>query len=705
MKSPNWKIERSIVIAFLLYVAVAIVVFLPLVVNFVNANLTPYIGITQSRDRYHFMWNFWWVTQAISTHQNVLSTSMMFAPTGTSLALQTVDFVDAIIAAPVAYLFGYVAGFNFVIFMGIVLSGFTAFLLARHLTGSWIAGFGAGLIFALFPQHLNQALYGHPNLSSLEWIPAFLLAMMLSYETRKFRYAILAGILLGLVTLTELELLVMTFVVAAVYLFYYLIRTRFSSIKKFIAITGTIAGSWLLVSSAYLISAYLAIAEEVRTAPPVEQVYANAAKPVFYLTPPPASYLYSSLFSPSYSSLSPYVQAPLQGGAPQLVIFVGFSALALAIIGALTSKDSRRFFFLLLAAVAFVISLGPSMNTSQLSIQTPYTFLYNHLTVLQFFRTDARFSIVLELALAGLAAYGIDSILKISGNTRFPRSVRSKIIAAVILSLILIEFFPVVTVQPVAADNVYSIIKSDNSGYFTVLELPATITVAQAALYHQIYYQRPLVDGKISQVNTVLPQYMYTQLFLRILTQYTNVTKQVKTHLVDQPYSEIQLAPLVLSLYNIKYVIVNYNEYSAPSKAQSAIKTLETALGPPVYQDQNVLLFEVPQWVSWQQVIKSAPIVLFGNGWTQEINSSMSATSGANLYVYAPTTGTYTLQMKTTAQICPMNMNFTQGGEGCGSYDPSQQTLSDPMWLSAGENILSLQIAAGIANVSQIKVR
>ncbi|MDA4130579.1 MAG: hypothetical protein OK457_07390 [Thaumarchaeota archaeon] len=699
-----WKIDRAVLAALVAYTVLAVIIFLPLVLNFDNSSLTPYIRIAQSRDRYHFMWNFWWVSTALTTHQNILSSSLMFAPNGVSLALQTMDFVDAILSAPIAYFFGYVAAYNFVILLSIILSGFTAFLLARHLTGSWIASFGAGLVFAFFPQHLNQAFYGHPNLASLEWLPAYLLALLLAYERKSFRYSVLAGVFLTLITLTELELLIMAIAITAVYLAYVLLKTRFSSLRKFVLLSLATIGTWLLLSSEYLIPAYLAVVGGVRAAPSPLEVYANAAKPIFYITPPPESYMYTSFFSNSYSTLSPYLLGKLHGGGPQFIIFLGYITLGLAAIGVITSKDSRRFFLIGLAAIAFILSLGPSMNPSQLSLQTPYTFLYDHVNILHYFRAGARFSTVLELALMGLAAFGIDSILKLSRGRGFYHPARTKIIGIVILSLILFEFFPVVNVQSAAADPVYDIIKSDNSGYFTVLELPATITVTQTALYHQIYYDKPLVNGKISQISVVLPEYMYVQLSLRILAQSPGVTKEVKEHLVDQPYGEIQLTPFVMTLYRIKYVLVNYNEYPSRTKADATVNMLVKTLGAPVYFDQNVLLFELPHWVSSSQVLRSAPIVLFGNGWSTENKTGRSVVNDANLFMFAPSSGMYSVQMTSTAQICLRNLNISQL-TGCGSYDPSLHTFDASLWLYAGENTIALQVSGGTSNVSLIKVR
>src|SRR6185503_14688395 len=64
---------------------------------------------------------------------------------------------------------------NFIVILTFVVSGVTAFFLAREFTKSFAACLIAGFIFTFSEYHFSQAQGGHLNLVSMEWIPLFVL--------------------------------------------------------------------------------------------------------------------------------------------------------------------------------------------------------------------------------------------------------------------------------------------------------------------------------------------------------------------------------------------------------------------------------------------------------------------------------------------------------------------------------------------------
>jgi hypothetical protein len=704
------------VVALILFVGITLVIFSPLLLNISNSTLAPNITrpdvIRESRDRYHFIWNFWWESTALSGGKNVLYTNMMFAPNGVPLVLQTMDYVDGAIFGPVALLLGNVTAYNVIIIMSFILSFFTAFLLGRHLTESWIAGFGSGVVFAFFPQHVNQALFGHPNLSSLEWMPAYLLALIMTYEHKKLRYPAVAGIFLALITFTELEQLVMVAIATGIYLLFVLITTRFSSIRSFLCRTSIMIAVWLTLTSIYFVQAFEAALTQSRAPPPISQIFYNSAKPIFYLTPQPASYLYGTLFAPNYSPLSPFLNFPHPGGTAQWIIFIGFVTLTISILGVIMCTDRKKFYFVVLAVVAFILSLGPSPNPSQMSIQTPYTIIFDHLSILEYFRATARFSILMMLALTPLVAMGISGIMKLAKNMQRTHSRSGAItignmIGILIVGLILLEIAPVVTTQSVAYDPVYKLIK-DDPGQFSIIVLPGSITTTDIALFGQTIHGKPLVNGKISQIGTVFPQYMYTQLFLRILAKPTLKTmKQVRQHNVDQGYTEVELAPLVLTLYHIKYIILVLNQITTRNQLMILTGALSKALGQPIYQDNQVLVYALLNWVNpdnFAQAMGRGPLILFGSGWGPETNYTRAVNSSAQLMVFAPNAGNYYFTMNSTSPFCLTNLSI-QESEVCGSYNLRTNIGTDEIFLKYGENLLSLELGTNYGNISSIVVK
>src|SRR5467141_2727462 len=393
--------------------------FLPLVVGIGSSLLEPNFGgptiIQQSRDKFHFIWNFWWLRHALSAHLGVLKTQLMFYPQGASLVLQTMDYFDGAIAAPLTMAFGEISSYNAVLLASFPLAGVSAYLLAWHLTRSRLASLVGGLIFAFFPQHVAQAIFGHPNIANVAWIPAYFLCLMLAFERGKARYAAVAGGILAILTMIDLQQLLMAAMATVIYLGYHLASTRLSHPLRFLGLTFLVAAVAIVITSPYLYYAFQAVSTQSRPPPPITDAIRGSANPVLYFTPFPYSAVSGALFAPSYHGLA--------GTPSNWIIFIGWTVLALAVVGGITSSDRRKYFLIVLAAVSLLFSLGPSQDPSAISLQSPYTFLYDHIPILHYFRASARLSILSMLALAVLAAMGASKIMRaVEGKRvlRFP---------------------------------------------------------------------------------------------------------------------------------------------------------------------------------------------------------------------------------------------------------------------------------------------
>ena len=130
-----------------------------------------------SADLWQNYWNFWWWKQCLLEAQNPLHAPALFHPFGTDLVFHTHSPFNQIVGMPVNLLFGEAAAYNFCLLLALTLSGFGAYLLVRELTRSASAGFLAGLVFAYFPQTVEQTLE-HLNLFSVQFIPLSLFFLL-----------------------------------------------------------------------------------------------------------------------------------------------------------------------------------------------------------------------------------------------------------------------------------------------------------------------------------------------------------------------------------------------------------------------------------------------------------------------------------------------------------------------------------------------
>jgi len=122
-------------------------------------------------DVYQNHWNYWWWKKALlDLGQSPYHTDYLFHPFGTDLIFYTHSSFNMLVSMPINYWLGETAAYNFSTFLALTLSGYGAYLLVREITGDVRAGVLGGLVFAFFPQHVEQTIE-HLNLSAVQFLP------------------------------------------------------------------------------------------------------------------------------------------------------------------------------------------------------------------------------------------------------------------------------------------------------------------------------------------------------------------------------------------------------------------------------------------------------------------------------------------------------------------------------------------------------
>ena len=203
----------------LAYLLVSAAFFWPLLAQMTT--LVPGTG----GDAFQSLWELWWVPYSIFTlHASPYATSLIFYPVGANLATQTFAPISGLASALIQWA-GLAFSLNVLFFVGFVLAGLFAYLLAFHLTRNRLASFLAGFIFAFSPIHTIQA-FGHLQYINIAFIPLFLLFFIrMLEEGGRYTDAILAGASFVLLTFAgDIEQALMTMVVAFLILVYTLLR-------------------------------------------------------------------------------------------------------------------------------------------------------------------------------------------------------------------------------------------------------------------------------------------------------------------------------------------------------------------------------------------------------------------------------------------------------------------------------------------------
>src|SRR4029434_590006 len=135
----GWRSFRSHLAVFLGYAIIAVAFSWPLALHLSTALTGPPDGDTGV-----YVWNQWVFRHEILVHRQLpFFTNSIFSITPeANLSLHTYTAFQNLLALPLLGVLGVVATFNLIFLLMVVLTAYSTFLLARHVTGrfseSWL---------------------------------------------------------------------------------------------------------------------------------------------------------------------------------------------------------------------------------------------------------------------------------------------------------------------------------------------------------------------------------------------------------------------------------------------------------------------------------------------------------------------------------------------------------------------------------------
>ncbi|MCK4452114.1 MAG: hypothetical protein KAX26_16195, partial [Anaerolineae bacterium] len=341
-------------------------------------------------------WATWWTKTAIREGRSLYHTDMLFYPLGVNLVYHSFSHVNTIVALLLEPLAGYIAAHNVTVLLAYVLSGFSMYLLGKHITGSLGAGLVAGLIFTFSTYHIDQS--SHLIILTTQWIPLWILFVIrLFHEEHPLRHALLAALFLALTALSSWHLLLFSVLWLGFYLVYLLIweRERLSwPTLRALGLMGIVA---LILVGPFLFPLLLP--------PPSSQGgLGGDGQPEWIHVPYRGENASDVLafFVPSrrHPLIGPFVE-PLHHRIGRRQVFLGYVPLALALLGVVKQRR-KACFWVFSTLVFFSMSLGAYIRfNGVLSKQPLQPWL---LPLAQFLRDPTRLTVMTTLGLALLAA-------------------------------------------------------------------------------------------------------------------------------------------------------------------------------------------------------------------------------------------------------------------------------------------------------------
>ncbi len=557
------------------YFLLTVIMTYPLVVDFFTA--VPGDG----GDAPVFLNNHWWTKKALTELQtNPFHHEYKFYPEGVSLTFHTYTFLNTLLSLPLQFVIGTIGAFNSVYFLTFILSGFGMYCLLREFRAPVSAAFFAGCVYAFCPYRTAHSL-GSFNLLTTQWFPFYFIYIRRSFDRLKIRNLFSMSIFLLLIGLSDLTYLMFALMLMGFYIAYQFVRL-FISRPAFVEKadeTGPDAKStsllhdlkrWLIFSclctacaaaviSPVWISALLELKEQGNyiSSPLIDAERWSADV---------GAYLLPSIFHPMMGGLTHLFRNVFTGYPSEWTVFPGYITVGLSVIFFLffsrrrsEGKTRDLYFFLLIAVIFFILSLGPTLQIfgkKYFAGRMPFSWLYS-LPAVSGGRMPARYSLMVIFGLSIYAGLGYRCVIDfLCGSFACKRIMKAALTAA-----LLYEFWPFpLEVQRLEVPDIYREIAQEE-GDFTVLEVPigirsgtyADMTERSIYEYYQTVHEKRLLSGMAARLPFRHISYRRSVPFISDL--YKAGKGEIDFPEVDQDYRAG--AYRVLRFLSVKYIILH----------------------------------------------------------------------------------------------------------------------------------------------------
>jgi hypothetical protein len=488
------------------YVLLTVILTYPVVLHLTSHvpdhdALDPGVG-----DSWVFMWAFGFMERLVmeSRHWS-LFTDALFYPRGLDLTypmLFGVGFPLAV-SIPLVHFLGIILTYNLFVLGSFILTAYTTFLLVRDLTKDSRAAFIAGVIFAFSPYHMAHSL-NHLNLAtSGMWIPLYIIFFIRAVRGGRVLGLVAASLVFTFTLLSNLYYAIFLVFFTIIYTLYHIISKNEPIVKsillKRVLSIGCIALLFLL-PLVWIIFAHGW--RDFHVDLPISESFKFSADLLAFFVP--------SAFHPLWGNLVRSIYYyHFTGNDTEQTVYLGYIVIGLSLVAVLKAPKAKTRFWTLSALAFFMLSLGPvlhingkstlKLNGMPITFPLPNLLLY-FIPLLNTLRAASRFAVMLMLALAVLAGYGTQHLLKrLEG-----RSVIGLLFLGLIVTTIAFEFlsapFPLVDAR---MPKVYERIAAEGGEGGTVLDVPLHWALSKYE-YYQTTHRKRLLLGQVPRLSMSL---------------------------------------------------------------------------------------------------------------------------------------------------------------------------------------------------------
>ncbi len=644
-------------------------------------------------------WNLWWVKfSLLNQPQNPFFTKMMFYPLGINLAFYTHTLLNGLTALPLLLNFGTAAASNLHLFFTFAAGGYGTFLLTRYLLvrefrredNLW-AAFFAGMVYAFASSKLFYVALGQFNIASTHWIPFAALFFLKLKNNPRPRWAALSALFLVMQAYSE-----MTY-------------------ASFLLVWMALVWGWNLFAPPPVTGGdSLSLRElgkgwnrHIRPYLLLSGLFALGITPILAAMLPDMLaegdfLVVGGGFADAFSAdllgfFVPTMRHPLFGkwvartGIANFDkgqhIFIGYTVPVLAVIGLWRLRRNRAAWFWAIAALFFALTaLGPNITVNGHATGIPGPFvIFQHLPIFKGNRYPSRYSVMLMLSLAPLAALGVLSFkFQVSGSKPKITHHVSRFAFAIFAALFLFEHLSIPLPQSdMRVPDAYQTIAADPDD-FTVLDIPfawrngfritgAYTTGFMFGQFYQTVHQKPMVQGNTSRNPELKFQYFTDAPILsslRVLETGRNLPP-------EQWDADRTIAGDALRFFGIKYIVVRPETPGYLNNPQATIPYIESVLPvEKISESPDLILYRVnlPTLPTEVDLLNSRlQSLYFAEGWGIPTDTPVAQRKKARLLI--PLDGKAKVLRFTMQQInSPQNIWVDVNGMEIHPLSPPQGT-------------------------------
>lgn len=532
-------------LVFLGFTALTIVMTYPLFFK-INNHIAAFFSTDEIS-----VWYFWWLKYA-NIHSIPSSFShLVGAPFGSDLSVVERIYPVCILMRKLLVIpFNEFTAWNFEILLGFILSAFFVYLTTRYLVKKRTAAFFSGIVFAFCPYHFARA-WQHIGLSETQWLALFIFSILRLKEKINKWNILFAFLTLYFAFSFDLYYAYFSLIIALIFIIYTLLKEQNKSFRLIF---------WIAVISlanlSFLAFGLMPFMKNIKIditpgawgfIRPLDDLFSQSAKPLSYILPATVHPIFGK-FTESFIGTKWY-----GGSYTEHALYLGWTPLILAFVAFRRWRRKRREFkklgtvpfgdspcnredfyigfFVFLAFAAWLFSQPPWWNIFGFKLYMPSFFMYK---ILPMFRAYCRFGIVLMLAVAVLAGFGLKFVLE-----RFKSQKAKLAITSLFCGLVLFEFWNWPPYKVIDLSKVPAV-------YYWLKEQPKDIVIADYPLdadspnelykFFQTVHEKKIINGTIPG------------------TYANKVAQEIRR--LSQPKTAS-----ILKWMGVKYVVVHKDDY------------------------------------------------------------------------------------------------------------------------------------------------